>query len=94
MEKKISEDLAGRETALTSFPPTTVENLTFTIMAEKEERPHREVHQTGGANDLGNESLTHIARYDCGRLLDSIYQKASCWLVLGQLHPNDWINQG
>lgn len=38
-QKKTSEELAGRETALTSFPPTTMENLILNIMAENEECP-------------------------------------------------------
>lgn len=70
-EKKISEELAGKQTAVTSFPLTTMENLMLSIMAGKEECPRREVQQTGGENDLGNElgkinNCMEDTRSDCG----------------------------
>lgn len=42
----------------------------------------------------GAPSLIHFACYDCGRLLDSVHQKASCLLVLQQLRPKDRTNGG
>ena len=40
MEKKMSEELARRAKALTSFSETTMENLIFNLVAENEEIPH------------------------------------------------------
>lgn len=39
MEKKMSEELARRAKALTSFSKTTMENLIFNLVAENEEYP-------------------------------------------------------
>ena len=39
MEKKMSEELARRAKALTSFSETTMENLIFNLVAENEEYP-------------------------------------------------------
>lgn len=67
--KKIPAELAGREIELTSFPPTTMENLILHLLAENEECSHREVHETGCENDLGNE---------LGKSITS-------WKILGQI---------
>lgn len=41
-KKNLSEELAGREIALTSFSPTTVENLIFSLWLKMKNAPQRD----------------------------------------------------